>query len=296
MTVRAVIWHQPGSRGWHAQRTNPVRLGGSEVAAALGLSPWESPFSLWHRKAGRLGPVEENEPMRWGNLLEPVVLAEWCRRTDTRPSRRPRVWADDWRIASPDCITTRDGIVEAKTADDNTTWQWGPDGSDAPDAVPLHYRVQVLWYVDVVPRVRPEATLVVLIGGNDLRSYTIRPEPGEIDDIRDRARRYHATILAGTPPALDSSVHTYEAVRALNPDVDGSVDLPAAPVEEWAAADAALTAAAEARNLARTVVADLMGAARYGYVDGVKRTRRESRNGGRPYPVLVRPRAPRGPA
>ena len=44
----------PGSEEWLAARADG--LGGSEVAAVLGLSPFESRFSLWHRKAGRVGP------------------------------------------------------------------------------------------------------------------------------------------------------------------------------------------------------------------------------------------------
>ncbi|MDQ3578214.1 MAG: YqaJ viral recombinase family protein, partial [Actinomycetota bacterium] len=54
----------PGSPEWHAARAQG--LGGSEIAAVLGLSPWESRFSLWHRKTGTASPVVENDIMYWG--------------------------------------------------------------------------------------------------------------------------------------------------------------------------------------------------------------------------------------
>src|SRR5205823_13949319 len=69
---------EPGSPEWHAARARG--LGGSEIAAVLGLSPWESKFSLWHRKMGLASPVVETDEMYWGKLHEPTILAEWNRR------------------------------------------------------------------------------------------------------------------------------------------------------------------------------------------------------------------------
>src|SRR5690606_40736197 len=46
-----------GSPEWHAARAS--RLGGSDMAAVLGRSPWVSPYRLWHLKAGKVvdGPA-----------------------------------------------------------------------------------------------------------------------------------------------------------------------------------------------------------------------------------------------
>jgi putative phage-type endonuclease len=286
--VRALPALPPGSETWLAQRFG--RLGGSDVAAALGLSPWCSRFTLWHRMRGEIGQTPGTESMRWGTLLEPVVLAEWARRTGTNFSRRPRVWADSWRIASPDALTTGGRVVEVKTADGNTAWEWGPDGSDDPDAVPPYYRVQVLWYLAVVPRVQPDGTLVVLLGGNDLRSYTVRAEPGEQDHIRSRALDFHRSLADDSArPRIDSADSTYLAIRELHPDIDDvDRELDPAAVEAWRVADRDLKATTARRDEARSVVADLMGDARYGCLAGERVVRRQATKGGTPYPVLVR--------
>ncbi|MGH3923507.1 MAG: YqaJ viral recombinase family protein, partial [Pseudonocardiaceae bacterium] len=68
-------YFEPGSPEWHTAREDG--LGGSEIAAVMGLSPWESRFSLWHRKAGRLDPVQESPEMEWGKRLEDVIAIKF---------------------------------------------------------------------------------------------------------------------------------------------------------------------------------------------------------------------------
>lgn len=70
-------WFEPGTDEWHAARANGI--GGSEIAAVLGLSPYESRFSLWHRKKGLIGPVEETEEMYWGKEHEPAICRRFAR-------------------------------------------------------------------------------------------------------------------------------------------------------------------------------------------------------------------------
>ena len=60
---------------WLEQREKGI--GASEVAAILGLSPWETPFSLYLRKTGQVPPIEENFAMRRGHYLEDAVVQWW---------------------------------------------------------------------------------------------------------------------------------------------------------------------------------------------------------------------------
>lgn len=104
---------------WHRLRTRG--LGGSEIAAVVGLSPWESPYALWQRKAGRIPPQTETPSMGWGKRLEPVIAQAFC---ELHPEFG---WAPGgmyWRtfqIASPDLLLTKDdspvAVLEVKTAD-----------------------------------------------------------------------------------------------------------------------------------------------------------------------------------
>jgi predicted phage-related endonuclease len=63
-----------------ARRLGPwsVQIPGPYPLTVRRLSPFESHFSLWHRKTGSVGPVEENPQMRWGKKLEDVVCDEFA--------------------------------------------------------------------------------------------------------------------------------------------------------------------------------------------------------------------------
>ena len=56
-------------------------LGGSEVAAALGESPWTTPFQLWLVKTGRKEPIMSTPVMELGHLLEPMIAEKFTQTT-----------------------------------------------------------------------------------------------------------------------------------------------------------------------------------------------------------------------
>ncbi len=106
-------------------------IGASEVAAVLGLSPWETPFSLWLRKTGQVPPLEENEAMHMGHLLEGIVVTLWEEKTGGRAvksSAKDIIYQDaehPWRKVTPDRIAFQTSaltgkkekiLIEAKTS------------------------------------------------------------------------------------------------------------------------------------------------------------------------------------
>src|SRR6185437_11408186 len=57
-------------------------IGGSDCAAALGLSRWKTARQLYHEKRGELQPDEPDEELIWwGNMLEPVVRQRYAEKT-----------------------------------------------------------------------------------------------------------------------------------------------------------------------------------------------------------------------
>lgn len=68
---------------WLAVRKTGI--GGSDAAAAVGLSPYKSQLELWLEKTGRDAglvtpdPQDTKEPVYWGTLLEPIVAAAYTR-------------------------------------------------------------------------------------------------------------------------------------------------------------------------------------------------------------------------
>lgn len=263
---------EPGTDEWTASRRR--RIGGSEIAAVLGISPYESPFSLWHRKQGQVDPVEQTEPMRWGNLLEPVVAArfaelhpEWTVRTTpafVHPER-------DYQTAAPDRLlyATRRArrpraIYEGKTA--RIADDWGDPGTDQ---VPPHYAAQCRWYLDCLGL--EVCYLVVLIGGSEYREYVIEHDEAEAALMRKAAAEFVATLEHGPRPDIDEHSATYQTVKALHSDIDGSaVEVTAEIAEGYTAACAGEKAAKAAKSKASALLADSMGTAREAWCDGYK--------------------------
>lgn len=275
-----------GSPEWHEARR--TRLGGSEIAAVIGLSPWESPFSLWHRKAGNVPAAADNPAMEWGRLLEPVVRDKFMREHGiTRMIRGTYVHRTlPWMLANPDGLY-RDGhrraLVEIKTT--ARADGWGPAGTDE---IPVHYACQVRWYLGVLGIDR--ATLAVLIGGSDYREYVIEQD---VDDLRymvDAGREFMASLESGQQPDLDGSYATYAAVRQMHPDIDGT-DIEVDPdiAAEWLVSKAAHDAAQADYRRASAELMTAMGTARNAIVtdpDSLEVTRiawRQSSRGSDPY-------------
>ncbi|RKT85631.1 putative phage-type endonuclease [Saccharopolyspora antimicrobica] len=249
-----------GSPEWLALRADG--LGGSEIAAVLGLSPWESRFSLWHRKRGEAAPQADNDEMRAGRYLEPSVVAMFAdahpelrvRRAGTYRSRvRP------WQIANPDrIITGPDGreVLEIKTA--RTADGWGEPGSDE---VPVYYRAQVLWYLDVLGLSR--ARIAVLIGGVDYREYVVSWSADEVEILRQAGAEFMRTVAEGERPSIDEHGETYQVIREWHPDIDDrEVEITTEQAAAYRAAVVAHKTAEAAKRQAAAVLADLMGDAR----------------------------------
>lgn len=276
---------EPGTPEWVDARAQ--RLGGSEVAAALGLSPWASPFTLFHQKRGAVGPVEETPSMYWGKLHEPTLRDEYQRRHPDMVVLRGETWINGWRTGAPDgqCYR-REHITEhpirlweAKTASAHDTHEWGEDGSDEPDAIPVYYRIQCLWYMDVLDV--HDMHLSVLIDNSDYREYVVPWDAHEADEIRAGAEAFWRTVVDNVRPPLDGSDSTYETVRALHPEIDGEdIDIPPPVGDDYLAADLALKQARTEARLAKSVLLDHMGQARRALVTGTPVARRQpGRNG-----------------
>ncbi len=81
--------HQARARG----------LGGSDIAAVLGLSRYRTPYEVWLEKTGQaVQESGESEPAYWGQVLEDVTAREYSKRTDWQ-SLAKHLGADDSLIS-----------------------------------------------------------------------------------------------------------------------------------------------------------------------------------------------------
>lgn len=78
MSNKKILDNIPSKEWVHARQHY---LGGSEVAAALGESPWTTPFQLWLVKTGRQEPIISTPVMELGHLLEPMIAEKFTAST-----------------------------------------------------------------------------------------------------------------------------------------------------------------------------------------------------------------------
>lgn len=255
--------HTANTDPWH--RLRATGIGGSDIAAILGLSPWQSRFSLWHQKNGLVSGAPINKEMLWGHRHEDTI-ARWYRDThpDVRVSRTG-TWRNHerpWQLANPDRLITGKRVLEIKT--DRSGDGWGRSGTDE---IPVYYRAQVLWYLDCLGW--ETADVAVLIGLSDARVFTVRWTESEARVMRDAAEKFWTSLKDGVPPPLDGSDATYRTVRVLHPDVDDvEVEIPAGLRDRYRSALASEKAAAATKLCTAAELLDYMGTARRAVCDG----------------------------
>jgi len=276
--------YEPQSPEWYAARRGG--LGGSEIAAVLGLSPWTSKFALWHRKAGNIGEERDNAGMSWGRRLENVIAEKWSEDHPQSTMRRTGTWRSrmrPWQIANPDRLInsahTGSSILEVKTAHGMDGWEWGETGSDT---IPVYYRCQGLHYLDVFGM--EFCHFAVLIGGSDYREFTIRYDPDEASMMRQAGEEFLATLAAGHQPDIDDSTSTYQAVRELHPDIDGTdQEIPEEIAVQYLAACKAEVSVKQWKQKSVSEVVAAMGSAKYALLDGERFAMRMAKRDGLPY-------------
>jgi putative phage-type endonuclease len=178
---------------WLAERRTGI--GGSDAAAAVGLSKWKTPLELYMDKRGEL-ETAENEPMRWGNLLEPVVRQEYCNRTGRTvivpPGiiRHPKV---GFALMTPDGIADESRVLQVKTA--RTSDGWGEPGSSE---IPQEYLFQTQHEMFVTGL--PVADVAVLIGGSDFRIYVVEADAEFQTLLIDQEAEFWKRVITEQPP------------------------------------------------------------------------------------------------
>ncbi len=160
-------------------------IGGSDIAAIIGLSPWRTPRDIYLDKKGLSEPEPETDAMYWGTTLEDIVAREYSKRTGRKiercnvlfqhpehpflignldrvvydnPSKKP--------VVNGRLITRR--ILECKTASQYAAGDWGEAGTDQ---IPEYYKAQVQWYMGITGA--EVCDVAVLIGNRDFRIYTV---------------------------------------------------------------------------------------------------------------------------
>ena len=289
MTARQIPTVTPGSAEWLTY------MSASKISAVLGLSPWESPYSLWCQMAGLTSRDEQTKEQARGHYLESSIAA-WLADQHPEYELAPGdCWVNNdrpWQLASPDGRFLAAGslaeLVEYKTDADGSGW-----GEPGTDEIPLYYRAQVQWQMDTLGARRTR--LGVLTGRLEFREYVVDYDAEDARIMRAAAEEFLNSLLWGEMPDLDAHAATYEAVRKQHADIDGEdADIDDTIAAEFLAALPAAKAAEAALTAAKTRLAAAMGTAKRARWRGYTLATRQAKGGGTPYVVAGRnlPAAP----
>ena len=209
---------------WLAVRKQGI--GSSDAAAAVGLNPYKSQLELWLEKTGRdttlpkADPHDEESPMYWGNVLEPIVAWHYSKRTKNKIRRINAVLQHPnpelpWMLANIDreVIGADDvQILECKTAGINGARLW-------KEGVPEYVQLQVMHQLAVTGK--QAADVAVLLGGQTLEIHRIERNEQMIARLVELERKFWSYVETDTPPPADGSASAEAALRCLYPEDNG---------------------------------------------------------------------------
>src|SRR3990167_7022217 len=137
-------------------------LGGSDIAAVMGLSRWKTPLSLWAEKTGKIQNELSNfEAAEIGTELEEFVCRKFTKKTGIALRVDNRTFVHKkypYMVAHIDrWVTGQDALFEAKTCSAWVEKKW------AGDEIPVNYVLQLNWYLGIVGK--KTGYIAVLIGG-----------------------------------------------------------------------------------------------------------------------------------
>lgn len=199
----------------------------TEASALFGLSPYETPFELWHRKKSDTeGDFTDNERMQAGRHIEPAIAAIVAERYSVTLSpmkdygRVPgiRMGASfDYRCEDGEAFgfPGKPGIIECKNVDGLVFRRKWVD-----DETPAHIEIQLQAQMEVSGL--EWGAVMALVGGNRLVPYVRARDPEVGAAIRRKIVAFWKSIDDNDPPP-PVMPDDAETMIALNQFSDGSV-------------------------------------------------------------------------
>ena len=188
-------------------------IGGSDIAAILGLNPWKTPYRVYQEKRKEVEDWQGNEATEWGKRIEPAIR-QWYSDTTGRAVRIPdKILCHSkypFMLASLDGYTDDGRVVEIKTA--RSTKGWGEPGTNE---IPDYYALQVQHYMLITGF--EVCDVPVSIGGGSPELYEV-PADKELQElIIEACTEFWRRVQDGNPPdpiSYADAVQRYGKSRA----------------------------------------------------------------------------------
>lgn len=172
-------------------------IGGSDIAAVMGLSRYKTPLKLWAEKTGKITPedISTKEAVRLGTDLEEFVAAQFTKETGKTVRKAPKAYTHKnypYMVAHIDRIVTNtDELLECKTcsAFKNNEWE--------NDEIPQEYILQVMWYLGITGR--KIGHIACLIGGQKFVTRKIEFDAELFDKMVEAAKTFWEHVQKDIP-------------------------------------------------------------------------------------------------
>ena len=213
-------------------------IGGSDIAAILGISPWKTATDLWLDKIKpRVEDGRNAVAKRRGTRLEPYILDMIREEHGLEVAARGQRYIDaevPYFASEIDAEFAVDGQIEngeIKTAHPFKAKEWGEEDTDA---LPVHYTAQVQWGMGITGRAR--CRVFVLIA-DDLRSYVVERDDEIITGMRQRAQEFWTNYVQPLvqPPLDYGHRNVLDTLRKLYPGTNGQTVTATVMQEHWRA-------------------------------------------------------------
>jgi putative phage-type endonuclease len=196
--------------GWLEERRKAI--GGTDVAAILGLSKWSSPMQVWLNKRG-MTEASDNPQMAWGRRLERPILEGYADHVG-----HPITFANPYEFLKSPVVKVLGASLDARWADGdqrpvdakNIRWKNQQDfGEAGSDIIPIYYACQLAVQMHVTDT--PTADLAVLFSGQQLEVFTLYRDMEVESMILEKVEAWwERHIVQGIPPEVDGSKATTE--------------------------------------------------------------------------------------
>ena len=202
---------------WRELRSHYI--GGSDAAAVVGLNAYASPYSLWAEKTGKVPGFAGNLATEVGTFLEEFVAQKFAQVTGKKVRKNNQSFLNSmypFAIANIDReIVGEDAGLEIKTTDSLNMKKF--NGGEYP----ANYYVQCVHYLAVTGKKR--WYLAVLIGNKEFKWFTIERDEYEIAALMTAEADFWELVETDTPPAIDGTAATSEALKTIYAESDDSI-------------------------------------------------------------------------
>lgn len=185
-------------------------IGASESAALFGVSPYATPFELWHQKAGNIPSpdLSDDERVMAGMFQEPAI-AEWAAYKWKWPLNNVKEYRTHPSVQRMGCSLDFETVdkhepTEIKNVDFSVfrDGDYIVEGDELVDA-PAHFLIQVQHQLACPPPGHDPAErgwLVICVGGNKLYRMSVFRHERMINRIETGVVEFWRSIEAGIAP------------------------------------------------------------------------------------------------